>query len=335
MGLYAAWKGSTDESIWWSSSETEGSIWEPQWQVYGVGTSHGPALVVFEGRLYMFWKGMGDDHRIWWTVTTTGNKWAPQQPAPSPGDSVMAFGTSESPAAVVADRGIHLFWKGVDDLGIWHSAASSHEVDGYVSLHWESQQRLGQVEPGEGGSLDLTRNAPAALATSTRVYLAGQNSEDDGIFVLSRPRDGGWDVNQIVNLGYVGTSNGPAMINSGGTTFIGSPDTLLLYWKGSGDDQAIWHAMSSDGGATWSDQNAVPNVGTSHRPALAIAGDRVYALWKGAGDDDNLYTAYCDPAKAESGLWRSPRTRLPVQPGEHHIPGVGTSHRPALAVFSP
>jgi hypothetical protein len=79
--LYAAWKGVTgDERIWWSSFD--GRSWAPQLQIVdGVGTSIGssvgPSIAVFNGRLYAVWKGIFGDQHIWWS-SFDGQSWAPQ-----------------------------------------------------------------------------------------------------------------------------------------------------------------------------------------------------------------------------------------------------------------
>jgi hypothetical protein len=329
--LYAAWKGASDSGIWWATS-TDGVNWSGQNQVPRAWTSHGPALVVFERRLYMFWKGQEDDTGIYWSVTD-GKSWASPQEAPTPLDNLDRFETSESPAAAVFDGRLQLFWKGANDLAIWHAEASSFMVDGHIGLHWLNEEGLGVVEPGTGGSLDITRNSPAVLAAQ-RLYLAGQNAHDDGIFLWSHPPGQGWDLDSgWGGVPGAGTSNGPALALNA-TTFVGEPDKLLLFWKGKATDQGIWHAASSDAGQNWTSQKRVPNVATSHRPALAVRGERVYVIWKGASNDGGLYWAYFSPFnEPDTTVWLDPMTDDPVRPGDRNIPNVGTSHRPALTVF--
>jgi hypothetical protein len=332
--LYAAWKGALNDSrIWWATS-TDGVNWSGQNSVPNAQTSHGPALVVFERRLYMFWKEAEDNVGISWSVLIDGKIWASPQEAPTPLDNLPRFETSESPAAAVFDGRLQLFWKGANDLDIWHAEASSFVVDGHIGLHWLNEEGFGGfTEPGTGGALDVTRNAPAALAAQ-RLYVAGQNANDDGIFVLSRPPGQGWTFDRgWDSVPGAATSNGPALTLNA-TTFVGEPDKLLLFWKGRDTDQGIYHAASSDAGQNWTPQRPVQNVATSHRPALANRGERTYALWKGSGHDDGLYWAYFSTfTGTDITVWLDPTTDRPVQPGQRNIPMVGTTHRPALAVF--
>ena len=65
-----------DQRIWTSSFD--GSTWTAQKLLPGIGTSVGPALAVFNGKLYMTWKGINGDDRVFYT-SFNGTTWAPQQ----------------------------------------------------------------------------------------------------------------------------------------------------------------------------------------------------------------------------------------------------------------
>lgn len=336
--LYLAWRGAgPDEQIWWASSD-DAANWSPQRAVPGVGSSHGPILVPSQDGLYMFWKGAGDDTRIFWSLSLDGNEWTAQQQSPPKGHPLGTFGTSETPGAANFEDAIHLFWKGPYDESIWRSAAHGYLTpSGRHALNWTDHEPFfspasAETDDVSTQALRITRNSPAVLAMEQRLYLAGQRANDDGIFVWSRARDDAFYLEQMQDLDGYGTSDGPALAPKN-TTSEGSPEKLLMYWKGSGDDHAIWHATSEDNGFNWSGQTQVPNVGTDYRPALAAWGDNVFAAWKGIGDDNRIYTGYCTPGNAETALWRNPATHAPLNPGEHVVDGIGTRHRPALAVF--
>ena len=60
-----AWKGARDDQgIYWSRLRATGL--EAQQNVRGVGTSHSPALVLFQNSLFMFWKGIDGDSRVYY-----------------------------------------------------------------------------------------------------------------------------------------------------------------------------------------------------------------------------------------------------------------------------
>ncbi len=86
-----AWKGiSNNQGIWFSSFN--GTSWVLQQNVQGVGTSVGPSLAVYNGRLYMAWKGISNDQGIWFS-SFNGTSWVPQQ-------NVQGVGTSYKPSLV-------------------------------------------------------------------------------------------------------------------------------------------------------------------------------------------------------------------------------------------
>jgi hypothetical protein len=100
--LFAAWKGATDQGIYWSSFD--GVRWAPQQPIPGVAASIGPSLAVFENRLFAAWKGAGNDAGIWWS-SFDGVRWAPQQPIPG-------VGTSIGPSLAVFQNRLFAAWKG-------------------------------------------------------------------------------------------------------------------------------------------------------------------------------------------------------------------------------
>jgi hypothetical protein len=61
-----AWKGVPgDSGIWFAPFEND--EWSGQINVAGVGTSAGPALTTFNGRLYMAWKGIPGDSGLYFS----------------------------------------------------------------------------------------------------------------------------------------------------------------------------------------------------------------------------------------------------------------------------
>ena len=114
-----------------------------------------------------------------------------------------------------------------------------------------------------------------------------------------------------------------AMVQRGS---FGAPVSRVpqMVWKGTGDDQGIWHAELDDG--SWSPQEPVPAVGTSHSPALTTialpedpAATGLLMAWKGAGNDRGLYWTRRSVAQWE--------TQRPVE-------NAGTIARPGLATVS-
>jgi len=82
--LYAAWKGdSSDQGIYYATFD--GSEWSTAStitaQIPGVGSSVGPALCEYNGKLYAMWKGVGNDVRLFF-ASFDGSKWSAQAKVP-------------------------------------------------------------------------------------------------------------------------------------------------------------------------------------------------------------------------------------------------------------
>lgn len=109
-----------------------------------------------------------------------------------------------------------------------------------------------------------------------------------------------------------GTEKGPALCACG--------PTLVMAWRGIGDDHNLWYATSSDG-ASWTPQQTIPGAASTDGPSLAWDGGQVWAVWKGVPGDSGLYFATwdTDPASVWSG----------VTP----IGGVGSTHGPSIAII--
>jgi len=89
-----------------------------------------------------------------------------------------------------------------------------------------------------------------------------------------------------------GTSDGPA--------FAAVGDTIVMAWKGQGDDTRIWTSTLDLVKKAWSPQTALAGAdkvqfGTSARPALANLNGRLVLAWRGSGDP-NLWYSIHDPA---------------------------------------
>jgi Matrixin len=103
---------------------------------------------------------------------------------------------------------------------------------------------------------------------------------------------------------------------------------LYMAWRGvSGDDGIYWSAFEGSG---WSPQENISGIGSLHGPALATGVTRnradgvpvtgLFMAWDGVPGDNAIYFAQ------NPGLsgWT----------GQRRIDGVGTSDRPALALFN-
>jgi hypothetical protein len=290
---WLAWKGmGADQGIYYSW--LDGDTWQKQIQVPGIASSDAPALAEHGGTLLMAWKGMDDDESIWYSQLGELG-WAAQE-------RVEGVGTSSHPSLCSHDGTLYLAWKGTgDDEAIyWTSWIENQQT-------WRGQSTI----PGR--------------ATSTGVRLFGQSAlwmawkgggGDCAIYVSSyNPVNRSWNAPSA--MPGAATSDTPAIAAE--LAFVGDPDQFLMTWKGAPGDQHLYQATTADNG--WSAPVIEDGVATSSHPALAatIDGQQLWRAWKGSDGDPGIWWASGDAA----GSW-SP---------QQAIPGVGTSHGPALALF--
>ena len=88
-GVWLGWKGKGSDPRLFYNAGADSAYWSDQFQVGG-GTSDGPALAAFNGRLYLAWKGVGDDPRIFYNSSPDGQQWTDQ--------FQVGGGTSHAPA---------------------------------------------------------------------------------------------------------------------------------------------------------------------------------------------------------------------------------------------
>ena len=252
--LYLAWKGHSDQHVWWNSFDG-GQRWAGQQQVPDVGTTSAPALAVFQDRLYLAWKGSSDQH-IWLNSSPDGSQWKGQQQVPD-------VGTTDGPALTVFQNRLYLAWKGSSDQHVWLNSSS----DG---SQWAGQQQVPDVG---------TTDSPALAVFKDRLYLAWKGSSDQHIWWNSSSDGSHWAGQQQVPN--AGTTDNPAL-----AVF---KDKLYLVWKGSGD-RHIWYADFDGSANPWSGQARIAGFDTSNGPALAAGfPNKLFMIWKNSGDQHLSY----------------------------------------------
>jgi hypothetical protein len=127
-----------------------------------------------------------------------------------------------------------------------------------------------------------------------------------------------------------GSDNGPSLAEGGAMSLLASQSGgLYMAWKGvPGDVGVYWSRFQ---GTAWSPQERIPGIGSKHGPALASGftstradGTPVTSLfmaWDGVPRDDGIY--YAQNLNPSFFGWSN----------QQRVDGVGTSDRPALALF--
>jgi hypothetical protein len=98
-------------------------------------------------------------------------------------------------------------------------------------------------------------------------------------------------------------------------------NTLVMVWRGVGDDHNIWISTSTDGN-DWTPQRKFGDVGTIASPAIAWDGRRLWMVWRGSGDDQGLYY------KTSTDFF------VGDNPAQQNVKGVGSSNGPRIAIIS-
>jgi hypothetical protein len=277
-----AWKGIDEDDRIYYSTSTDGINWTPQKPIEGIGTSDSPSLAWDGNRLWMAWTGVPGDSGLYYATTVDPLVWPD-----NPGIHIDGVGSSNGPSIAMVP-GPMLTWKSIgDSSGVFFSTYN------FNSRHWEGQQNI----PGIGSSDRPVLIADVAGGSPLMVW---KGIEDDSSLYTANKTDT-WGVQQLVYWNIPG-NGGAGVIDTRtpGTTcgpgITSDQFRVFLAWRGAGADSGIWftqRAPDQIGGedfVEWSTQGKIPNVGTSHRPAVAIFGDTLYVAWKGVDDDTGIYT---------------------------------------------
>ncbi|MEW6438766.1 MAG: hypothetical protein AB1508_16530 [Pseudomonadota bacterium] len=258
-------------SFWTSAAMAQVSVWTPQQKIPGIGSSSGPSLAAYGGKLFMAWKGAGNDDGIYLSSSADGKGWASQQKIPG-------IGSSSGPSLAALGSTLFMAWKGAgDDEGIYLSSS----INGRV---WPGQRKIPNIGSAAG---------PALTGLGDKLFMAWRGAgKDQGIY-WSSSRDGrSWAAQQ--KIPGIGSSMGPCLTVFGGK--------LFMAWKGAGDDQGLYWSSSADG-QSWSGQQKIPGVGSSVGPSCAALGEQLVMAWK--GDQDGIYLS-----KFNWAAW-TPQQKIP------------------------
>jgi hypothetical protein len=236
----------------------EPGFWGYERQGVGVGTSKGPSLAVFNGKLYAAWKGVPGDTRMFWS-SFDGARWSTEQRG-------VGVGTSDGPSLAVFNGRLYAAWKGVpgDTRMFWSS---------FDGTSWSSEQQ------GVGTG---TSGGPSLAEYNGRLYAAWKGVPGDNRMFWSSFDGTNWSPEQP-GVG-VGTSDGPSLAAFNGY--------LIAAWKGEADDTKMYYSHFD--GAGWSAQTQGVGVGTSEGPRLAVFNNHLFAAWKGVPNDTRMFWSVFD-----------------------------------------
>lgn len=157
--LVAAWRGPTnDQNLYFASyggtwmGQTEDSTYSP---IPGVGSSHGPSLAQFQGRVYAAWIGEWGDEGIYYASYDGGTRQWMGQTKNSTHSQIPGVASSIGPCLAVFNDLLYAVWKGEGtDQGLYYAT-----FDGSV---WTGQTAIQGIRTGQ----DMAPTPPQGLGSN-------------------------------------------------------------------------------------------------------------------------------------------------------------------------
>ncbi|MBP2479042.1 tetratricopeptide (TPR) repeat protein [Crossiella equi] len=238
----------------------------------------GSSRATLGGRHFMVWQGRQDEVLV--AASEDGRQWWPPVTVSRPHTA------SDTPAlAVLGDRLVAVWTSGPftwTDGNNDRTLATSTSTDGRT---WTTPVRLADAGLGSEG---------VGLSVQHGKLVLVYRGKDQGKYVTSSHDGRHWKRPlPVVDNG--ATAAAPAL-----TTLNG---TLVQLWRGWEGDEALYHAVSSNG-VDWSRQNLLgaTTARSPSAPSLTTHGGTVFAVWRNAADD-GLSVA----DTADGGAWSAPR----------------------------
>lgn len=220
-----------DGASWTGAEQPKGG------QGIGIAPWTSPCVVMFRDALYVFYNGVGNDGTFY-TVLSNG-QWRDVVALGPHTEGGFLPGTS--PAAVVFQNALFLFWNGSGDNGIFWST-----FDGYK---WGKQKNVRDYATSLSSA---KRTSPAATVFKGNLYLFFNGSGDDGTY-YALYSNGLWTRSLGCMSDFLGGQSflpgtSPAVLN------YGDDFSFELFWTGRNND-GTWHTNFN--GNRWSSQKSL------------------------------------------------------------------------------
>ena len=310
-GLYAAWKGESDDDRLFYTSFS-GGTWSGAQTIPG-NSSIGPALATVGETIYAAWKGEQDDERLFYSALNAG-KWTAQNTIPG--------NSSVGPTLAAFKGSLFAAWKGEQfDQRLFYSS--------YDGSAWSAQQQIPSVASSVG---------PSLAQYGDKLYAAWKGEDSDqGLYWASFDGSSWSGQTQIPG---VGSSVGPSLASFGGKLYAawkgirGDEGTLLL---GVRRPRVVPSAANSRGWeqpwtrARRGRRRALCDVEGRKRSAPLVCSVRRFQLG-GAGDLARQHGARPDPLhlnpdihleqNGQPGTWTAQSKWINQNQPAYHLQGI-------------
>jgi len=285
--LVLAWKG-IDETDLWVSRSFDGEAWTDQEGIYLGASTDGPALTWDGTHFWMAWTGIAGDSTLYWARSTDARSWSTPEPIPD-------VGSMKAPS-LTTYRGVpFMTWRGIEgDSGLYYTA--------WANGAWMPQGRIGHA-----GSEDRPAVCVDSNSMPRAVWRGVPGDDDLWTSAMSIPLDdpltGYWEPHEHVSWIVAGNGAEGAIDWGNAASALGpvlatDSDRVFMAWRGVEDDQAVYFTQAASGpngtpAWQWSTQVAIPDVGTSQTPGMAILPSlerpSIHLVWKGVDDDHTIW----------------------------------------------
>jgi hypothetical protein len=181
--LYAAWKGASNESLWYSFFD--GTKWNPQAQIAGATSSIGPSLATVGGNLYAMWKG-GSDAQLWYAYFDgKSGIWMPQAIGPgfSAQDPPPYLTASEAGTSSLSGNN-EVSWSGTGFLGVSFQLYLVGQISGKPAKYILAERQVSDPKGNISGSWTF-ETIGEAKPTFTDVVLQAISSFNNAVIASS------------------------------------------------------------------------------------------------------------------------------------------------------
>ncbi len=226
-----------------------------------------------------------------------------------------ALATTQTMSFEQATTRVHMVWKGVEGHSQVHISSSEDE-----GLSWGPQIPLPGIRSSHGPAIAGYRKGGSPSPDD--LFLAWKGEGADERLFFARNFDGS-SFATIERLEGHSSNARPAVAEFQGR--------VHMVWKAATGEHVLWSSWAN---GSWAPVKVIPNVFTTHAPALGVFENALILCWKGMGEDTRIFAARL-PAGATEWLPGQPVTTLmsSANNGDLDVAGdsVSTSHHPAVA----